>query len=155
MASNKASGLNTVVGKGSVLEGSFEVQDGIRVDGTLRGELVSSGTLVVGPSGNLEADPIKVRDATISGRVVGKLEAKNTVRLEASAVLIGDISARSLVVEEGAVIRGFCESGETRSQEPRESSRSPHMEGNQSPSDGRTIVQEDDARTLNVKKAVG
>ena len=115
MASKKASGLNTVVGKGSVLEGSFEVQDGIRVDGTLRGQLVSSGTLVVGPSGTLEADPIKVKDATISGRVTGKLEATNRVRLEASAVLIGDVSAPILIVEEGAVVRGICESGSLRS----------------------------------------
>ena len=39
--------LNTVVGTGSVLEGQFEVQEGIRVDGTLKGTLTSSGALVV------------------------------------------------------------------------------------------------------------
>ncbi len=46
-------GLNTVVGAGSVLDGEFEVDDGIRVDGTLKGQLTTSGTLVVGHSGQV------------------------------------------------------------------------------------------------------
>lgn len=104
--------VNTIVGKGSVLEGAFEVHEGIRVDGTLKGRLVASGTLVVGPSGEVEADPIRVRDAVVAGRLAGKLEAEQQVKLEASATLIGDISAKVLIVEEGAVFRGFCEAGE-------------------------------------------
>ena len=104
--------LNTVVGKGSVLEGSFDIHDGLRVDGTLKGRLTSSGTLVVGPSGEVEADPVRVRDAVIAGRLSGKLEASRLVKLEATAVLVGDISAEVLVIEEGAVFRGFCDAGQ-------------------------------------------
>ncbi|MDA0748878.1 MAG: polymer-forming cytoskeletal protein [bacterium] len=104
--------LNTVVGKNSTLEGSFEVHDGIRVDGTLKGQLISSGTLVVGPSGIVEADPIRVQDAVIAGKLTGKLKATHQVKLESSAVLIGDIAARVLIIEEGAVFRGFCDAGE-------------------------------------------
>lgn len=120
MGSNKKSALNTIVGKGSILEGTFEVQDGIRVDGTLRGQLVTSGTLVVGPSGILEADPIRVKDAYIAGKLTGKIEATNQVRLESSAVFVGDITARGLIIEEGATIRGFCESGESMAMEARD-----------------------------------
>ena len=105
--------LNTVVGKDTVLSGHFEVRDGIRVDGTLTGQLESSGMLVIGPSGRVEADPIRVRDAVIAGKLVGKLEAAGQVKLEASAVLVGDIRARVLVIEEGAVLRGLCEAGES------------------------------------------
>jgi len=106
--------LNTVVGKGSVLEGSFDIHDGLRVDGALKGRLTSSGTLVVGPSGEVEADPVRVRDAVIAGRLSGKLEASHLVKLEATAVLVGDISAEVLVIEEGAVFRGFCDAGKTQ-----------------------------------------
>ncbi len=109
--------LNTVVGRDTVLDGNFEVQDGIRVDGTLSGQLVSSGVLIVGPSGRVEADPIRVKDAVIAGTVIGKLEASNQVKLEASAVLMGDIRAQVLVIEEGAVMRGQCESGDVAGQE--------------------------------------
>ena len=103
--------VNTVVGKDSVLEGRFEVSDGIRVDGTLKGVLISSGALIVGTSGQIEADPIRVKDAIVGGRVKGKLEASHLVRLEASAEMIGDISAQVLVIEEGAVLHGVCNAG--------------------------------------------
>ncbi len=111
---NGKEALNTVVGKGTVLEGCFEVHEGIRVDGTLKGELVSSGTLVIGPSGEVKADPIRVKDAVIAGRLEGKLKASHQVKLESSAVLIGDITAQVLIVEEGSVFRGFCDAGGTR-----------------------------------------
>lgn len=104
--------LNTVVGKGSVFEGRFEVSDGIRVDGVLRGTLTSQGMLVVGASGEVEADPIRVKDAIVAGRVRGSLEASHRIKLEASAEILGDITAQILVVEEGAVLHGVCAAGD-------------------------------------------
>ena len=53
-----------------------------------------------------------MRDAVIGGEVTGKLEADGSVKLEASAVFTGDIAARSIVVEEGAIIRGNCAAGD-------------------------------------------
>ncbi|MFT5370428.1 MAG: cytoskeletal protein CcmA (bactofilin family) [Candidatus Latescibacterota bacterium] len=106
--------VNTVVGKGSVLEGHFEVTDGIRVDGILRGSLTSSGALVVGVSGDVDAHPIRVRDAIIAGRVRGAIEASHLVKLESSAEMIGDITAQVLIIEEGAVLHGVCDAGEDR-----------------------------------------
>ena len=103
--------VNTVVGQGTVLEGCFEVQEGVRVDGILRGRLTASGTLVVGPAGEVKADLVKVSDALIAGRFEGKLEALNQVRLDSSAVLVGDVTARVLIIEEGAEFRGFCDAG--------------------------------------------
>jgi cytoskeletal protein CcmA (bactofilin family) len=104
--------VNTVVGKDSLLEGTFEIEEGIRVDGSLKGQLVSSGTLVVGSSGIVEADPIRVRDAIIAGRLTGKLVATRRVKLESSAVLTGDITAQVLIIEEGAVFKGISDAGD-------------------------------------------
>ena len=103
--------LNTVVGKNSLLEGVFEVDEGIRVDGALKGQLSSSGTLILGPTGSLEADPIRVGDAVIAGRVTGKLEAQGRVKLEPTAVVIGEVKSPLLIIEEGAVFKGTCDSG--------------------------------------------
>jgi cytoskeletal protein CcmA (bactofilin family) len=104
--------LNTVVGTGSVLEGQFEVQEGIRVDGTLKGTLTSSGALVVGTSGLVEAEMIRVKEANIAGRVRGTVEAEFRVKLESSAEVIGDIRAQVLVIEEGAILKGICDAGD-------------------------------------------
>ncbi|MCZ6632777.1 MAG: polymer-forming cytoskeletal protein [bacterium] len=128
--------LNTVVGIGSVLEGQFEVREGIRVDGTLKGTLMSSGMLVVGTSGLVEADIIRVKEAHIAGRVKGNVEAEFRVKLESSAEVIGDIRAQVLVIEEGAVFKGICDAGD----------------GGGMPLLGKTQV---DGKVVEVPKAVG
>lgn len=104
--------IKTVIGKDTVMEGSVKTEESIRLDGTLKGELYASGTLVIGPSGKVEAEIVRVRDAVIGGEVSGNLEADGNVKLEASAVFSGDIAARSIVVEEGAIIRGKCTAGD-------------------------------------------
>ena len=99
--------INTMIGRGSVSEGRFRIETGVRVDGVLKGELTSSGTLIVGESGVIEAD-VKVRDALVSGRIVGNLEAEEKVHLQAQATFIGKLKTRLLIVEEGAVFRAEC-----------------------------------------------
>ncbi len=103
-------GINTVIGRGSVSEGRFRVETGIRVDGVLKGELTSSGTLIVGESGVIEAD-VKVNDALVSGRIVGTLEAEEKVHLQAQSAFVGRIKTRTLIVEEGAIFKAECDAG--------------------------------------------
>lgn len=103
-------GINTVIGRGSVSEGRFRVETGVRVDGVLKGELISSGTLIVGESGVVEAD-VKVNDALVSGRIVGALEATEKVHLQAHSAFVGRIKTRTLIVEEGAIFKAECDAG--------------------------------------------
>jgi cytoskeletal protein CcmA (bactofilin family) len=102
--------INTVIGRGSVSEGRFRVETGVRVDGVLKGELISSGTLIVGESGVIEGD-LKVHDALVSGRIVGTLEAEGKVHLQAHAAFVGRIMTRTLIVEEGAIFKAECDAG--------------------------------------------
>ena len=102
--------INTVIGRGSVSEGQFRIETGVRVDGVLKGELVSSGTLSGGESGVIEAD-VKVHEALISGRIVGDLVAEEKVHLQSQATFIGKIQTPVLVVEEGAVFKAECDAG--------------------------------------------
>ena len=107
---NTHSLTNTIIGKGSVLEGNFQIENDITIYATLKGELTCTGTVVIGESGYLEAN-MHVKDTIIAGKVVGNLEASDKVMLKSKAVLIGDLRTRLLVVEEGAVFQGNCDSG--------------------------------------------
>jgi cytoskeletal protein CcmA (bactofilin family) len=111
VSSSDSRGINTIIGHGTVVEGALTVPHGIRVDGHLKGEVRSEGMLIVGEEGLIEAD-VKVKDATISGKIIGDVDADGKVHLKAQAVLLGQIKTRLLVVEEGAVFKGNCESGE-------------------------------------------
>ena len=112
MVSNKdkvdSGRLNTIIGSGSVFEGTVNIESGgIRVDGTIKGKLISSETMVVGPTGVVEAN-VQVKKATVGGKVVGSLIAIEQTVLETKAVLLGDLKTSSLVVHEGAVFNGNC-----------------------------------------------
>ncbi len=109
--------VNTVVGAGSTLEGTFRISNTIRVDGTLRGKLESTDTLIVGKTGVLQAT-VKVKSAIVGGKLIGRMEAIERVVLEPGCFVVGDVSTRWLVVEEGAVFNGKCTSGDGKVKVP-------------------------------------
>ena len=110
-AKKKIGVMNTVVGKGSVFEGTLQVESSIRVDGLVCGKLTASDTLVVGKEGEVKAD-VRIKNAIIGGKLIGTLEASNKVVLESRSLLIGDLKAKLLAVAEGAVFQGKCTSGD-------------------------------------------
>ena len=102
----QAGTINTIVGKGSVAEGVYHIDGGIRIDGELRGELSASDSVTVGPSGDVNVDMLKAKSMVIGGRVTGKLEVSGHTRLQATSVFLGELRTRLLVVDEGAVFHG-------------------------------------------------
>jgi cytoskeletal protein CcmA (bactofilin family) len=99
--------LNSIVGKGSVLEGNFEVQSSVRIDGRVKGNVKSGDTLIVGKDGEVEGE-ITAKNVVIGGRVNGKIDATGRVVLESTAVFTGDLKTGRLVIDEGAVFNGQC-----------------------------------------------
>lgn len=99
--------LNTMIGKGSVVQGDLRVQDSIRVDGNVKGNITASDTVQIGKDGEVEGH-IHCRHAFLAGRVSGNILTQGKVVLETKAVVMGDIRATRLVVDEGAIFNGKC-----------------------------------------------
>ncbi len=99
--------MNTLVGHGTVIEGSLNVSSSMRVDGKILGKITCSDSLLVGKTGVLEAS-VKVKNATIGGKVVGDIEADEVVILEGNSAVIGDVTTKKLIIEEGAIFNGTC-----------------------------------------------
>jgi cytoskeletal protein CcmA (bactofilin family) len=99
--------LNTVIGKGSVIEGLLTVQSSLRVDGRVQGQVQASDSLVVGKDGEIDGE-IKARNAIIGGRVKNRILATGKVVLEAHAVVHGEVKTSKLVIDEGAIFDGNC-----------------------------------------------
>ena len=97
---------DTVIGKGAVLDGTFAIEHDLRVEGTLRGKRLSTKeTLIVGQEGKVKAAAIEVGGAVIGGRVVGALEARRQVYIEAGGRFRGILKTPRLVIEEGAELK--------------------------------------------------
>ncbi len=118
MAKENGGQLNTIVGKGSTLEGTFDINSSLRVDGNIKGKLTVGDSLTVGKEGVIEAD-IETKKASVAGKIIGTLKASERVVLESSSTLQGDLKTKFLVIEEGAVFLGNCQSNnETKSLSP-------------------------------------
>ena len=101
--------LNRIV-DGTVIEGTFNSQSNIRVDGTVTGTINTKGRLVVGPKGRIEGDVI-CNNAEVEGVVEGKIKVNELLALRATAKILGDIHTGKLAIEPGATFTGTCSMG--------------------------------------------
>lgn len=105
---NERSGeLNTIIGKGTVIEGLLAVQNSLRIDGRVTGQVQVTDSLVVGKDGEIEGE-VKVKNAIIGGRVRNRVLATGKVVLESHATVHGEVKTTKLVIDEGAVFDGNC-----------------------------------------------
>ncbi len=90
------------------VKGTIKFGEAMKIDGKFDGELISdNGELTVGKTGKVKAT-VKVKSAIVEGRVDGNIKASDKVELKQKAHLIGDLQAKTLVIEEGVVFVGQC-----------------------------------------------
>ena len=99
--------VGTLIGKGAVFEGNLSAPETVRIDGTVNGNCTCKEVLIVGVDGKINGD-IFSQNVIISGRVDGDIEAKGKLELLSTGKLTGNITARSIVVDEDACFDGRC-----------------------------------------------
>lgn len=100
-----AGGLTAFIDQGSSFEGKLSFKDMVRIDGHFTGEISSENTLIIGETGEIEAN-IRSKTVIISGAVSGDVVAGTKVVLHKSARMQGNIETPSLMIEEGAALNG-------------------------------------------------
>lgn len=73
----------------------------------IAGEVVSSGTVKIG-AGSVIVGNITAASAVIAGAVKGDIDVQGPVVVDTSAVIMGNIKSRSVQINNGAIIEGFC-----------------------------------------------
>jgi cytoskeletal protein CcmA (bactofilin family) len=101
--------ISTLLGRDTLIEGTLQFKETIRVDGRVKGQLISSeGSVIVGENAVIEAD-MQVAVAVIRGTVKGRVEAKERIEIYAPAQVTGDICAPSIAIDSGVVFNGNCQ----------------------------------------------
>ncbi len=103
--------MDSMLGSGSFCDGSLKVEGGLRIDGTVDGEVEVTGTLTVGREGVITGN-VKVDTAIVAGRIRGTVRATSQLELQGGSRLEGDVFTRSLVIEEGVFFEGNCSMSE-------------------------------------------
>lgn len=106
--SPKAGDLTAFIDEGSEIEGKCTFAGTVMLNGTIRGEIASTDTVIVGEKGAVHAD-VHADTIFISGQVVGNLVAAQRLEMRGAARVSGNIEAPVIVMEEGVFFQGHCQ----------------------------------------------
>lgn len=101
------------------------------VQGRIEGNLESTQDLVIGEKGRVNADTMAGKDITIAGQINGNVHCGGRVRLMNTAKVTGNIKARSVVVDEGAMFNGVCSMSKPAQQQTQQPSQQQQQQSQQ------------------------
>ncbi len=103
---NKPSPIDSLIGAGSVITGDIQFTGGLRVDGTVKGNIKAVGdkpsTLVLSELAKIEGE-IEVAHVVVNGSVAGPIKAREYVELMPKARVTGDVTYKIIEIHVGAV----------------------------------------------------
>ncbi|MBE7560372.1 polymer-forming cytoskeletal protein [bacterium] len=114
----------TTLSEDTEFSGNLKFERALKIEGKFKGDLTSTGTLIVGKTGQVEAE-IKVGAIIVEGKIAGNITAGELVDLRSTAQVHGDITAGKIKIEEGVVFVGRADiqpqsaRSEARRPEPR------------------------------------
>ena len=104
MAENEG-GEVTIVGAGARLEGNVVSAGSLRIDGQVKGQINADGDVSLSPQSQVEAD-IRAQNVSVAGRFKGNILVKGKAVLARGGRVDGNITSKTLVVEEGGIFHG-------------------------------------------------
>ena len=97
--------INAFLGKDTEFEGKLSFNGAVRIDGRLKGEIFTEGTLIVGESAVI-ASNIQVSHIIVSGEIRGNIVASDRIEIHAPGKVFGNIQAPTVIIDEGVVFEG-------------------------------------------------
>jgi cytoskeletal protein CcmA (bactofilin family) len=96
-----------IISQGTKMVGDFNSEGDFRIDGTIEGNIKTSGKVVVGKAGLIKGS-LQGTDAYFEGKFSGKLALSGTLTLKASSHIEGEVVVGKLAVEPGATFNVTC-----------------------------------------------
>ncbi|MEY8849429.1 polymer-forming cytoskeletal protein [Psychroserpens sp. XS_ASV72] len=106
MATETISQQNTIA-KGTTVTGDIISDGDFRIEGTLQGNIKTSGKVVIGKSGIINGT-LKSTNADVEGKFSGKLLISGLLSLKSSAHVEGEAEVGKLAVEIDATFNATC-----------------------------------------------
>ncbi|OPX35096.1 MAG: hypothetical protein B1H11_09660 [Desulfobacteraceae bacterium 4484_190.1] len=99
--------VSTFIGNNASFEGILISQEGLRIDGRVKGKIECKGPLIIGSEGKVEAEII-AETVSIGGKLNGNITASKYLEINEKGKVFGDITTAKLVIGEGVVFEGRC-----------------------------------------------
>jgi cytoskeletal protein CcmA (bactofilin family) len=101
----------SVIGRTTRVHGRVTGTVDLEVQGFVEGDIAVSGDVTVNANGIVGAG-VRGRRLVIRGAVKGDLIGEEAISLEEGARVVGDVRAPRVSIGQGALVRGFVETGE-------------------------------------------
>lgn len=98
---------SNLISKETVIVGDVITNGNIRVEGKVEGILKSNNKIAIGDAAHVIGD-IYALEAEISGHIDGEIHCSEALYLKKTAFINGDIFAKKLIIENGALFNGKC-----------------------------------------------
>ena len=91
------------ISRGTTFTGDVSSDGDFRIDGTMNGNITTTGRIVVGSGAEVYGD-VKCLAAEIEGVVEGKLDVEDVLSVKSTGVIRGELATSRIAVELGAVL---------------------------------------------------
>lgn len=104
---NPANRSLSVLSGSSVVKGEINIENDMRIDGNVDGNIYSGGKVVIGLAGCVKGQ-ITSKSVEVIGKIWGNVTVSDSVIFRASSYYEGDVITRNIEIEAGARFFGNC-----------------------------------------------
>lgn len=104
-----ASQIDSLIGRGTRIEGNVVFTGGLRVDGEIVGRVVAEpgapSTLVLSEHARIDGE-VAVGHLIVNGAINGPVQVSEFLEMQPKARISGDVSYAMIEIQQGAVVEG-------------------------------------------------
>lgn len=101
--------IDSLIGKGTRIEGNVLFSGGLRVDGEIAGRVTAESglpsTLVLSEHARIDGE-VTVGHLIVNGAINGPVHASEFLEMQPKARIAGDVSYAMIEIQQGAVVEG-------------------------------------------------
>ena len=97
--------VRSSIGKGTTVRGNVRGDGDLDIEGRVEGSVAVGGDLTIGETALVKSD-VSGRRVVVRGAVAGNVSGDESLVLERGARVVGDLSAPSIGIRPGALVRG-------------------------------------------------
>src|SRR3982750_3006895 len=102
---NPSTASYSVLDAQCTVRGDLTTDGTLRIDGRLDGSILRAAMVLIGAGATITGN-VSCTEIVVGGTINGNLVAQLRVEMEATGVVNGDVEADTILVHEGAVLRG-------------------------------------------------
>jgi len=99
--------IKAYLGTDALFKGVLSFEGTVRIDGKFEGTVNTKDTLVIGETGDMQAD-VEAGIVVCKGKLRGTVVASKKIEMHPASKILGNVQTPALSMELGAVLDGNC-----------------------------------------------